>query len=83
MSDRQEVAIGSQIEQQLVRQRQIHPVRDRQLQNYLNEIGQRMAKESVRPNIPYRFRLIQDDKINAFRNYGRVYLYQLRFDVSG
>ena len=29
-----------------------------------------MAKESARPNIPYRFRLIQDDKINAFATMG-------------
>jgi beta-barrel assembly-enhancing protease len=69
LSDRQEVTIGRQINQQLVG-REFKIYRDRAATSYINRIGQRLAQESDRPNIPYTFQVIDDDNINAFATMG-------------
>jgi beta-barrel assembly-enhancing protease len=69
LSDRQEVTIGKQINQQLVG-REFKIYRDRAATLYINRIGQRLAEESDRPNIPYTFQVIDDDNINAFATMG-------------
>jgi predicted Zn-dependent protease len=43
---------------------------DRDTTEYINRIGQRLAQESTRPNIPYTFQVIDDDNINAFATMG-------------
>lgn len=70
LSDQQEVRLGQQINQQLYRQGQFRPYGDRQLQGYVNNIGQRLARTSARPNIPYTFQVVDDRKINAFATMG-------------
>ncbi|AIE73200.1 MULTISPECIES: M48 family metallopeptidase [unclassified Synechocystis] len=70
LSDQQEVRLGQQINQQLYQQRQFRPHGDRQLQNYVDEIGQRLARASSRPNIPYTFQVVDDRQINAFATMG-------------
>jgi len=75
LSDQQEVRLGQQINQQLQQQGQFRPYGDRQLQGYINEIGQRLARTSARPNIPYTFQVVDDRRINAFATMGGfVYL---------
>jgi beta-barrel assembly-enhancing protease len=69
MSDRQEVTVGRQINQQLAG-REFKIDRDRATTVYINRIGQRLAEQSTRPNIPYTFQVIDDDKINAFATMG-------------
>ncbi|WP_293334334.1 M48 family metallopeptidase [Microcoleus sp. CAWBG58] len=69
MSDRQEVAVGRQINQQLVN-REFRVDRDRATTAYINRIGQRLAQESDRPDIPYTFQVIDDNNINAFATMG-------------
>ena len=69
MSDRQEVTIGRQINQQLANS-EFNIDRDRDTTLYINRIGQRLAQESTRPNIPYTFQVIDDDTINAFATMG-------------
>mgnify|MGYP003433588558 FL=1 len=69
LSDRQEVTIGRQINQQLVG-RELKIYNDRAATLYINRIGQRLAEESDRPNIPYTFQVIDDDNINAFATMG-------------
>ena len=69
LSDRQEVAIGRQINQQLAG-REFKIYRDRATTVYINRIGQRLAQESDRPNIPYIFQVVDDDNINAFATMG-------------
>jgi len=74
ISDRQEVQIGRQINQQLVR-KDIQLYRDPEITRYVSEIGQRMAEQSKRPDIPYTFQVVEDKKINAFATMGGfVYL---------
>lgn len=69
LSDRQEVTIGKQINQQLVG-REFKIYNDRAATLYINRIGQRLVEESDRPNIPYTFQVIDDDNINAFATMG-------------
>lgn len=64
VSERQEVKIGKQINQQLQR-RGIRFYRNRQVNDYVKRIGRRLAANSARPNIPYKFQIIKDDSINA------------------
>lgn len=69
ISDRQEVELGKQINQRLVNN-QIRLYRNSAINRYVDEIGQRLAKESQRPNIPYTFQVVNDNSINAFATMG-------------
>ncbi|HBB34186.1 MAG TPA: peptidase [Cyanobacteria bacterium UBA8803] len=64
ISARQEVEIGQQINQQLVRN-QLRLYRNSAINSYVDEIGQRLAKESQRPDLPYKFQVVDDKSINA------------------
>lgn len=69
LSDRQEVAIGKQINDQLVKS-EVKLYRDRAANEYIEEIGQRLAEASNRPNLPYTFQVVDDESINAFATMG-------------
>ncbi|NJR23570.1 MAG: M48 family metalloprotease [Richelia sp. CSU_2_1] len=69
LSDRQEVALGQQINRQLTNS-EFNIDRDRATSAYINRIGQRLAQESDRPNIPYTFQVVDDNNINAFATMG-------------
>jgi beta-barrel assembly-enhancing protease len=68
ISDEKEMAYGAQINQGIVQQVRIHP--SRELNAYVNNIGQQLARNSSRPNIRYTFQVVQDDAINAFATMG-------------
>ncbi|MEB3249974.1 MAG: M48 family metallopeptidase [Merismopediaceae bacterium] len=70
LSPRQEVHLGQQINQQLFNQGQFRPVRNRPLNEYINEIGQHLAQNSDRPDLPYTFQVVNDRAINAFATMG-------------
>lgn len=53
------------------------PYEDAQLQAYVNEIGQRAAKVSHRPDLQYYFTVLDADEINAFTT-GGGYVYITR-----
>ncbi|WNZ23175.1 M48 family metalloprotease [Leptolyngbya sp. NK1-12] len=69
LSDRQEVALGRQINDQLV-SRELNLNSDRNVNNYINAIGQRLVPYSDRSDIPYTFQVVEDSKINAFATMG-------------
>ncbi len=69
VSDQQEVQLGRQINNELVRS-QIRIYRDPRLQEYVNQIGQRLVSHSTRPNIPYTFQVVDDSGVNAFATMG-------------
>ncbi|MGA7938092.1 MAG: M48 family metallopeptidase, partial [Kovacikia sp.] len=69
VSDQQEVQLGRRINNQLV-QSQIRIYREPRLQQYVNQIGQRLASNSSRPNIPYTFQIVDDSSVNAFATMG-------------
>lgn len=75
LSDSQEVELGKQINQQLANS-QVKLNKNPQLNQYINQIGQRLVKTSTRPDIPYTFQVVEDDSINAFATMGGfVYLH--------
>lgn len=69
ISDRQEVQIGGQINRQLV-SREVRLYRNPQINEYVKQIGQRLARNSDRPNIPYTFQVVDAPGINAFATMG-------------
>ncbi|NJK36461.1 MAG: M48 family metalloprotease [Oscillatoriales cyanobacterium RM2_1_1] len=69
LSDRQEVELGKQINDQLINQ-EVKLLRNREATDYINQIGQRLAQVSGRSQIPYTFQVVNDPKINAFATMG-------------
>ncbi|HLO47529.1 MAG TPA: M48 family metallopeptidase [Kamptonema sp.] len=69
LSDSQEVALGQQINKQLAGE-EVKIYKDRAATKYVDQIGQRLAKQSDRPNIPYTFQIVDDKDINAFATMG-------------
>ncbi|MET0657332.1 MAG: M48 family metalloprotease, partial [Steroidobacteraceae bacterium] len=66
--------------------RQLHPILlqqmggaydDQRLQQYVNDVGQRAAKVSQRPNLTYTFTVLDSEDINAFTT-GGGYVYVSR-----
>ncbi|MEY2977960.1 MAG: hypothetical protein RLZZ435_2099 [Cyanobacteriota bacterium] len=69
MSDRQEVEIGQQINQNLLAT-EFKLYNDPLIQNYVNQIGQRLVPNSNRSTLPYTFQVVESDQINAFATMG-------------
>lgn len=69
MSDAQEVSLGQQINQQLLSS-QFRRYGNTQINAYVRDVGERLAAQSERPNLPYTFQVVQDDSINAFATMG-------------
>ncbi len=70
ISNAQEVELGQAINQELISSRRARIYRNPSINNYINQIGQRLAKTSERPNIPYTFQIVDDNSINAFATMG-------------
>lgn len=65
ISDQQEVEIGQEINDMLLRQQyQLYP--NRRINQYVEQIGQRLVANSDRRDIPYKFQVVVSDNINAF-----------------
>ena len=64
ISEEQEVAMGTEADQQISQAMGLYP--DEELQRYVNAVGQRLAAESERPDLPWTFRVIDDPTVNAF-----------------
>ncbi|OBQ22499.1 M48 family metallopeptidase [Anabaena sp. AL93] len=68
ISDRQEVDLGQQINQEI--QQEVRISRNSQLNSYVEQIGRRLAANSTRPNIAYTFQVVEDPAVNAFATAG-------------
>lgn len=64
MSESREIELGTERHQQILQENPVY--QDQQLQDYVNEIGQKLAAESHRPDIEYTFTVIDSPDINAF-----------------
>src|SRR5688572_19739184 len=64
MSEAQEIAMGKEADPQIIAQFGLYDNPD--LQNFLNDKGQKMAAISHRPKIEYEFRLLDSEVLNAF-----------------
>lgn len=70
----QEVAIGQGMAEQVEKEEKI--LADTVWQNYLNDVGQKIAAVSDRKDIKYYFKVIESDQINAFAAPGGyIYFY--------
>jgi predicted Zn-dependent protease len=70
ISKTQEVELGTSINQELIKSGQAKIYRNQSINDYINQIGQRLAKTSQRPDIPYTFQIVNDNGINAFATMG-------------
>lgn len=64
VSEGQEIAMGQEGAQSVEATFGLYP--DEALQTYVRQIGMRMAARSERPDIPWRFGVVEDAAINAF-----------------
>jgi predicted Zn-dependent protease len=69
ISDRQEVELGKQMNQEL-QSGEVRLSQNPELIHYVEKIGQRLAANSDRPNLPYTFQVVEDDAVNAFATLG-------------
>jgi len=60
----QEIQIGRESDPQIIASMGLYP--DEAVQQYVNQIGQRLAAASERPDLPWTFRVIDDPTVNAF-----------------
>jgi predicted Zn-dependent protease len=79
MSEAQEVAMGRQAEPQVLASFGEYP--DRDLQTYVNELGQALAASSERPQLDWTFHVLDDPLVNAFA-YPGGYIYVTRGILS-
>lgn len=74
LSEEDELKLAEQLHQELLKQTRL--VQDRSLNDYVSSVGQRLARRSQRPNLPWRFYVVDDKSINAFATLGgRVYVH--------
>jgi predicted Zn-dependent protease len=74
LSEEDEMKLGEQVHRELLKQARL--VEDPGLNAYINALGQKLARNSGRPNIPWRFYVVDDKSINAFATLGgRVYVH--------
>lgn len=64
MSEAQEIQIGQEMDGQIRQQMGVYE--DAELQRYVNSIGQRLARASERPELPWHFTVVDEPAINAF-----------------
>ncbi|MCI0390133.1 MAG: M48 family metallopeptidase [Acidobacteria bacterium] len=74
LPEEDELKLAEEVHGQLLKQ--VRLVGDRSINEYVNSVGQRLARNSQRPNLPWRFYVVDDKSINAFATLGgRVYVH--------
>jgi len=64
MSEHEELALGRQHSQQVMKEYRLYD--DQELQQYVQSVGDRVARVSHRQNLIYRFTLLDSTQVNAF-----------------
>jgi len=64
IGEQQEIAMGLQNDKSVVAEFGLYP--DEELQNFIQDVGHRLAAVSERPNLPWQFKVVDDDAVNAF-----------------
>jgi beta-barrel assembly-enhancing protease len=71
----EEIALGAQYAEQLTQE--MFLVQDPALQQYIQELGERLVVHSKRTNLDYKFHIINDNVVNAFAVPGGfIYFYR-------
>jgi predicted Zn-dependent protease len=64
MSEEQEIATGQQMDGEVLKEMGVYD--DPELQRYVSDVGLRLAKISPRPNLPWKFTVVNQPAVNAF-----------------
>lgn len=64
MSEQQEIQLGAKMHQEVLQE--YAALDNPALQAYVSEIGQRLARQSHRPQLPWRFTVVDSPAVNAF-----------------
>ena len=64
ISENEEIAMGREYNAQILKANSIY--QDKELQDYVQSIGDSLASKSHRPNLVYRFTVLDSSDINAF-----------------
>jgi predicted Zn-dependent protease len=64
MSEKKEIELGRQMHVQIVQTMGVY--NNPELQEYVNSVGQKLAKASNRPNLDYKFTVLDTEDVNAF-----------------
>lgn len=64
LSEAQEIQIGRELDREVRREMGVYE--DEALQRYVEAIGQRLARDSHRPHLPWRFTVVDVPAVNAF-----------------
>jgi len=82
LSEQDEIRIGRQAAAQV--EQKVQMLRDQEVQDYVSKLGMELARSSARPNLPWRFRVIQDKRINAFALPGGfIYIHSKVLEIAG
>ena len=75
MSESKEAKIGQEMYAEIQKEGAIYD--DRELQDYVNRVGQRLVANSDRPDLPFTFTVIDSPDLNAFATPGGyVYIHR-------
>lgn len=73
LSEQQEIELGQDINQQVLQDVNVYD--NASITQYVDGIGQQLALNTERSQVPYTFQVIEDDQVNAFSTLGGfVYL---------
>ncbi len=64
ISEEDEIELGAKEHKKIIAQYGVY--RDQDLQAYVTKVGERVAKQSTRPDLAYQFTILDSDEINAF-----------------
>jgi len=64
MSEAEEIQLGRESDQEVRKQMGVY--QDANLQRYVSEVGQRLARASERPGLPWSFTVVDAPAVNAF-----------------
>ena len=74
LSEADEMKLGDQVHAEVLKQMRL--VQDPTINNYVTTIGRKLARNSLRPNIPWQFYVVDDKSVNAFATLGgKVYVH--------
>ncbi len=74
ISPQEEIRLGRELSTEIEKQEPV--LNNPALNQYITEIGKRVAAQTQRPDIPYTFKIIDKDEVNAFAlPGGPVYVY--------
>jgi len=66
LTDKEEISLGRDIAKELEKQRKLKFIEKHSLQDYVNNVFEKVVKTSRRPNLPYSIKIVDTTELNAF-----------------